>query len=495
MKYNLEQILKKYFSYTTFRKGQKEVIDSVLSNQDTLALLPTGTGKSLCYQLPGYILQGTILIVSPLLSLMQDQVEQMKANGEKRVVALNSFLSFEEKNNVLKTLSKYKFIYISPEMLKQEQIIQALQSIKISLFVIDEAHCISQWGFDFRPDYLGLGEIREKLSNPPILALTATARKEVRDDIKFILKLINPTEIISSVDRPNIAIVVNQVQNQMEKDKLLLDYLKRIEGPGIIYFSSKAMADEWAIKIKEANIFQAESYHAKLPQEERILVQQQFLYNQIDCICATSAFGMGVNKQNIRFVIHYHPPLNIESYLQEIGRAGRDGENSIAILLYMEQDFQFQKQLLESELPSREQIYVFSQIVQNIDSDIKEKVVFGFTEVQWRLLNYFYEKSKSRTDFTLNMNNYVEERMSFKYRKLLELKNWIYTTTCRREHLLQLFEEEIYDNKPSQCCDICGIHLEEYSKKNIQRMTIQKLDWKMKLDEIFNGLGDEKNEK
>src|SRR3954463_3298693 len=239
----LEILLKKHFGYSTFRNGQKEVITSVLSGQHTLAMLPTGTGKSLCYQLPGYILSGQTLIISPLLSLMQDQVEQMKRLGEKRVVALNSFLSVADRNKVLRHLQEYKFIFISPEMLRVPFVISILEQLTISLFVIDEAHCISQWGYDFRPDYLKLGEVRCKLGKPLTLALTATATKQVIQDIIHSLQLEECKQILFSVDRPNIILSVEKIENFQEKWTVLHNYISRFTGPGIVYFSSKKVAE------------------------------------------------------------------------------------------------------------------------------------------------------------------------------------------------------------------------------------------------------------
>lgn len=494
---NLEKVLQDKFSFHEFRPGQKEIIQSVLNCQNTLALLPTGTGKSLCYQLPGYLLEGIVLIISPLLSLMQDQVEQMKLRGEKRVVAINSFLTREERNFVLKNLHQYKFIYISPEMLQNEQILNRLRLMSIALFVIDEAHCISQWGFDFRPDYLELGKVREVFNKPVTLALTATARKNVRDDIKNFLHIVDAKEFISSMDRPNIAMKIEKHSNYEEKKQRLFELVKELQGPGIIYFSSKKLADETAIELNRMGEGPTAAYHAGVDQEMRILLQQQFLYDQLKVMCATSAFGMGVNKENVKYVIHFHPPLNIESYLQEIGRAGRDGENSIAIMLYSEDDIYFQQQMIENELPNELQIDYFSKVMNeakkqqmSTNYDYKDNIITknqpldGYTDIHWRLLWKFYEDSYSVDEFKYKMKQFVQIRLDKKIEKQHEFMNWLVYDGCRRQNMMFLFEES-ERVQPPNCCDYCGIELEMYQKKEDQRTDDVHIDWKERLSSLF----------
>lgn len=483
---NIENILFEQFGYAHFRMGQKEVIDSLLKGQHTLAMLPTGTGKSLCYQLPAYVLSGSVIIVSPLLSLMQDQVEQLKMRGEKRVVAINSFLTFTEKNDVFSRLPHYRFIFLSPEMLMNPAVIQALQKIAIALFVVDEAHCISQWGYDFRPDYRLLGQVREKLGRPLTLALTATATAEVRKDILRYLHIEEAKEWVFSVDRPNIAMVVEQCSSRMEKLERLAELVVGLEKPGIVYFSSRRGAEEAAEWLKQQGIQGTAFYHGGMVQEDRILIQQQFLHDELEVICATSAFGMGVNKGNIRFVIHHQPPAQLESYLQEIGRAGRDGNRSLAVLLYTPGDEEVHAMIMEGEFPTDWKIknYFLYQPRHSREELIK---MLGLSDVQYRFIQHYAKavEASQQEDKIRFIIEQREGRLEQKKQKLHSMLQWVWSEQCRRKGIWQYFGESVHP-LPDYCCDICGVYTSDFYGQTKKVDTEESNDWETLLAELLN---------
>lgn len=330
----LQNALKKYFGYDSFRPHQEEIVQHVLSGRDCLVLIPTGGGKSMCYQLPALLMDGVTIVISPLISLMKDQVDALRAGGLP-AAALNSSLSEDESMNVVHDClnGHIKLLYMSPEN-ALARVPYLLHDIKISLFAIDEAHCVSQWGHDFRPDYTQLRRLREEFPDVPMMALTATADKVTRLDILKQLNLRNPKVFISSFDRPNLSLAVVQGLAKKSKDKMILAFIREHKNQsGIIYCLSRKIVESTS-KLLSENGFSCLPYHAGLTAEMRSQVQESFVHDRVQIICATVAFGMGIDKSNIRWIIHYNLPKSIENFYQEIGRAGRDGLPADTLLFY-----------------------------------------------------------------------------------------------------------------------------------------------------------------
>lgn len=382
--------LKKYFGYDTFRDGQWDVISNLLNSEDQLVIMPTGGGKSLCYQLPSVLLPKTTLVISPLLALMKDQVDALNANGIKAAF-FNSSLSSSEKEKVLQQIyqQELKLIYVAPESLSFLHPI--LNESYLSLLAVDEAHCISSWGHDFRPAYKELAFLKKSMPNIPMVALTATADKATRFDIISQLSIPDAQVFVASFDRPNISLNVSPGLKRIDK---ILNFLSiRENQPGIIYCLSRKSTEDLAQKLS-SNGYKASAYHAGLDYEERSTIQDLFLQDEVQIICATIAFGMGIDKSNIRWVIHYNMPKNIEGYYQEIGRSGRDGAPATALLFYSYADF-----------------------------------------VQLK-------------EFSLNSSN--EE---FQLAKLERMHQFSEATTCRRKMLLSYFGEFLAEDCGN--CDVC----------------------------------------
>lgn len=471
----IKQTLEEKFGFKAFKPGQLEAIDAVLHDFDTLVMLPTGSGKSVCYQLPGYLKEGLVLVISPLLSLMQDQVERLKKAGERQVAALNSLSSYKEKKRIFNNLNNLKFLYISPEMIQYDFIINKLVEIPLALLVVDEAHCISQWGMDFRPDYLKIGEVKEKLNNPVTMALTATATNRVREEIKDSLKMDaeHTKEVIYSVNRDAIKLKVEICEgNKKEK---LKEYVKKLQKPGIIYFSSKKMADEYAQELRSELGLLVESYHSDILTDDKIKIQQQFIENSIQIVCATSAFGMGIDKSDIRFVIHYHVPSNPEMYLQEIGRCSRDGKDGIAILLFEYGDQYIQKRLQEDALPDKT---LLSYVYKNIHN-----LKFNQEDPKVQIAQY-YQTSK----VPLNVaSRQIEIRENLKSDQLEFMIQYIWHKGCKRSFILGYFDE-ILDTATSNCCSSCNSKLEQIFFEDESISIVNKnvdMNWRNRLKELY----------
>jgi len=364
-KQKIELFLKNIFKFEKFKKSQKEIIDQVIfSNKDILAIMPTGSGKSLCFQLPALVNNNLTIVISPLIALMKDQVDSLRKKGIQAHF-LNSTLENYEKKNIYSKLEnkKIKLLYVAPESLKNEKLLEYLEKIKIDLVVIDEAHCISTWGQNFRPDYLKIKYLLKKLNNPQILALTATATKQVEKDISLQLNR-NLKTIKTSFNRKNLYKEVITLNNEIDKIDYLKNIIKKIQVPAIIFVSYQKTAENISKILQKQNI-NAEFFHAGIKKEEKNKIQEKFISGEIDIIVATIAFGMGIDKSNIRTVIHYNLPQSVENYFQEIGRAGRDGKTSNCIILVTSDDEEKIKKLISLSFPDKESIENLIYYIKN----------------------------------------------------------------------------------------------------------------------------------
>ena len=358
----IHKVLKQYWGYDTFRPKQEEIINSILEKTDTLALLPTGGGKSLCYQVPAMVSEGVCIVISPLVALMKDQVSQLKKRNIK-AIALTGGMRHTEIDIALDNCvyGNIKLLYLSPERLQSDIVITRLQKMKISLIAVDEAHCISQWGYDFRPSYLNIAEIRTLLPKAPILALTATATKEVAADIQKKLLFKKPFIIQNSFNRSNLAYMVLEENHKMDR---LQKMLNRIKGSAIIYVRSRKRAYELSTELNYLGV-KSLYYHAGLSANERSDNQDKWMNNSVRVMVATNAFGMGIDKPDVRLVVHTQNPNTLEAYFQEAGRAGRDGQKSFAVSLYQKSDLETSINRFEENYPNSNEVRVIYQKLAN----------------------------------------------------------------------------------------------------------------------------------
>ncbi|WP_270309498.1 RecQ family ATP-dependent DNA helicase [Weissella confusa] len=473
----LTAVLKEKFGFDSFKPGQAEVLEALTAGKNTLAMLPTGGGKSLIYQMMGNMRDGLVIIVTPLLSLMQDQVARLNYAGEPKVVALNSTLPQDARRTILRSLDQYKFLFVSPEMLGQTVVQSALRKVKINLLVVDEAHTIVSWGPDFRPDYLALPQVHKKLGQPQLLLLTATATPKMMTDITVPFGLPESGWFIyrQSVDRPNIYLHTETLANEGQKRERLADLVRQLQGPGIVYFSSRKLATSMADWLAENTGRRVAAYHAGLDTMSRYRIQQQFMLGQIDVIAATSAFGMGIDKDNVRYVIHYHLSNDLANYLQEIGRAGRDGEQSAAILLYVPGDENLQLNMIDGTIPNREVVMGYYDKRFGADEIGRDKA---------NLLD-FYAKQGMNPDEVATM---FETRRQQRQQDLYNLVNYAKSDAGLRRQLLDHFGDDAQSNDDAESVGVVDWHPEELALVATEAPTelAGVTDWRTQVAKLFN---------
>ncbi|MFN6268758.1 MAG: RecQ family ATP-dependent DNA helicase [Akkermansiaceae bacterium] len=474
--------LKEYFGFSRFLDGQEEVISEIVAGRDGLVVMPTGGGKSLCFQIPALCFPGVTLVVSPLIALMKDQVDALQARGIGATL-INSTLSWPEQKERLDGMrqGEYKLVYVAPERFRAESFLRALEGVEVSLFAIDEAHCLSQWGHDFRPDYMRLGKALEKIGRPQCVALTATATPIVRQDILTVLGLREPFERVSGFSRPNLSLSITAVDKTAQKD----ERIKAVIGAhktGIIYCATRKKVDLVSETLASWGV-NCVSYHGGMTDEERVKAQEIFISKKVDIAVATNAFGMGIDRGDVRFVIHYEIPGSVEAYYQEAGRAGRDGEAAVCELLFNYADTRTQEFFIDGANPSPvtvRQIYqyllndadgnheVFRTLEEIADhADVKNSMAVGSALgilVRGRFIERFDVKGKRMRGTRLLQPNLLtrdldldEEAMEKKdardREKLRAMVEMCYARTCRQQWILNYFGEE----NAGTCgnCDVC----------------------------------------
>ena len=478
--------LQRHFGFEDFREGQREVIGSILEGKDAVVVMPTGSGKSLCYQLPAMILDGATLVVSPLIALMKDQVDALRARGLPATF-INSSISESEQRARIEALRRreHKLVYVAPERFRSSRFNSALQQVPISLFAVDEAHCISTWGHDFRPDYLRLKNVIRSLGKVQTLALTATATPYVRSDIIQQLGLNQPQTFVSGFDRPNLSIEVVHTEKEKEKISRIRALAQKIGGSGIIYASTRKAVEQVGAKLKAVGLRVSE-YHAGMSDGVRVKAQEDFMSGRTQMIVATNAFGMGIDKPDIRFVVHYQMPGSIEAYYQEIGRAGRDGLPSTCVLLFNYADKNTHDFFIEGSYPD---FSVIKQVYDTLAATELRRIELSTAEIARRTGErnemavqsalYVLERAGhiQRTAPALNRGGRgaqqgrsilmldsvpstqlrvdprdIARRGELERRKLRAMIDFCYTDYCFRAHILNYFGDRNHERQ----CGTCG---------------------------------------
>ncbi len=484
-KRRIRRLAREKFGYEELHPGQEAAIQAVLSGHDTLAVLPTGAGKSAIYQIAASLLPGPTVVISPLIALQRDQVEAIEGTDIGEAAVVNSTMAEGERREALQELKEgeLEFLFLAPEQLGNEKIFNRLKAVKPSLFVVDEAHCISEWGHDFRPDYLRLGPAIEALSHPTILALTATAAPPVRAEIVERLGMRNPEIIVQGFDRPGIWLGVETFHDEAGKRRTLLERVQEAEKPGIVYAGTRKHAEEIAEALRERGI-KAAYYHAGMKASERERVQEQFMNDELAVIVATTAFGMGIDKPNVRFVFHYDISESVDAYYQEIGRAGRDGEAARAILFYNPKDVGLARFLASSGRLKEKEVEEVAEAIEESNGPVEIEQLSEETHLPEarveRVVNHLEEAGVVEPlpggevevvpgEEALRPEEIAEEAVEaqerhrqFERSRVEMMRGYAeLQTSCRRAYLLNYFGEPYQG--PCGFCDICqaGLDVEE----------------------------------
>ncbi len=473
----LKEALKQYFGFENFRDRQEEIVRHILEGNNALVIMPTGSGKSVLYQLPALLLPDLTLIISPLIALMKDQVDGLTKKGIDAAF-INASLSKSEREKRQERLKKgkYKLLYVTPERFRKEEFLEVIRTRKISLFAVDEAHCISEWGHDFRPDYTRLGEIRKALGNPTTIALTATATPQVQKDILRQLQLEDAKIFHEGIERPNLFLGVQEVWGEDEKLEIILEYIRNLErGSGIVYFSLIQDLLKMSERLRKEKVEHL-VYHGKLDSILRRKLQNRFMKNDRQVVLATNAFGMGIDKYDIRFVLHAQIPGSLEAYYQEIGRAGRDGKRSDCILLYDQQDLNIQLEFIKWNNPSPDFFHRAYQILHNHLMEVnangleyfKEQLTFKNrhdyrAETVLSLFDRWGVTTGRIEDKNLQLigdlpdewldSEYMEKKLKTEQHQLYQMMRYAKLETCRKAFIHEYFGIEHADRCNS--CDNC----------------------------------------